>query len=349
MKKLSEYINESNLTREEVRKDYDSVEYLDTKAEKLEMAKKYGIESAKKDDIYCAILLKLREFRKTAVQFTDDDFSEFMRLSDYSLKRLPEYLSKESSTFVEAFRQYYFDRFMSKRLKSWIGMNPGNSAYGLSYADKDHIKYYNKILEFIANNTPKTRTAKDEIFDMLVNKFTELLEDYKKEYLKKVEEFAKKRFTEILPKDLEDYKSKRKEVRTKLDSIDWRSERSKYNETHKALESLDRKIFEITKLFEKYNEKTYSEVCVKEASEEFESNIKELASRIQKDELEVDKLTIKSIHDDPKVFNMKITDGVKNLYCRSIIAALGSSYMRPHYRFIITNRSKDDSHYFDED
>ena len=107
------------------------------------------------------------------------------------------------------------------------------------------------------------------------------------------------------------------------------------------------KIDKLSSILRKYTVKTYSEECVKKASEEFEASIKELSSRIMKDELEVDKLEVKSVHDDPKIFKMKITDGTKNLYCRSIIAALGSSYMIPHYRFIITNRSKDDTNYDD--
>ena len=348
MKSLSKYVNESILTKEEVRKDYDSVEYTDSKKEKQEFASKYGIDSVKKADIQNAILIKLRELRKSTSNFTEEDYYDFNRLIPDSLIKLPEYLKEENPKFVEWLQKYYLEHRMKGKLKNWIGINPGRDAnYSLSYADIYTVKFYNKILEFIANNTPKTRTSKDEIFDMLVNKFTELLANYKKEYLKRVEDFAKKRYSEILPKDLENYKEKRNELRTKIDAIDWRKERTKYNEIRKSLDSIDSKINQISKLFKKYTEKTYSELCVKEASEEFEDNIKVLSHKIQEEELEVDKLDVKSIHDDPKVFNMKISDGDKNLFCRSILAAEFSNYMRPHYRFIITNRSKDDYKYND--
>lgn len=348
MKTFTNFINENVSSKEEVRADYDKVDGLDTKKEKLEFAHKYGIESVKKADIQQAILLKLRDLRKSASVFDENDWYDFHRLLPDSLIKLPEYLKEENPKFVEWLQKYYLENRMKGKLKNWIGVNPGRDAnYSLSYADIYTVKFYNKILEFIANNTPKTRTAKDEIFDMLVNKFTNLLEDYKKEYLKRVETFAKNRYSEILPKELETLKEKRKASADRLEKIDWRKERSKFYEEQKVKDSISRKIEQITKLFEKYTEKTYSELCVKEAADEFEDNIKVLSHKIQEEELEVDKLDVKSIHDDPKVFNMKISDGNKNLFCRSVLAAEFSNYMRPHYRFIITNRSKDDSKYDD--
>ena len=348
MKSLSEYINETILTKEEVRKDYDVVDGLDTKKEKQEMASKYGVESVKKDEIKHAILLKLRELRKSASSFDEEDYRDFYRLLPDSLAKLPEYLAEENPKFVLFIKEYFLEHRIKGKLKNWIGINPGRDAnYSLSYADIHTIKFYNKILEFIANNTPKTRTVKDEIFDSLVNKFTDLLADYKEEYLKKVSAFAKKRYTEIFPKDLETLKQKRNESEKRLEKLDWRKDRREWDAEYKVKTSLNTKIERIVKLFDKYTEKEYIDECVNHATEEFESSIKELSDRIVKDELEVDKLEVKSVHDDPKIFKMKITDGTKNLYCRSIIAAEFSSVMIPHYRFIITNRTKDDSHYND--
>ena len=132
-----------------------------------------------------------------------------------------------------------------------------------------------------------------------------------------------------------------------MDKLDWRKDRVEYNREYEIHRKLSGKIERIVKFFEKYTEKEYIDECVENATEEFENNIKTLSDRIVKDELDIDKLEVKSVHDDPKVFNMKITDGTKNLFCRSILAAKYSSYMIPHFRFIITNRSKDDSHYND--
>ena len=349
MKKLSEYIAESGtLTKEEVRKDYSHIDSCDSKKEKQEYAAKYGVDSLKKDEIRYAMLLKLRELRKSASQFDEEDWYDFIHLEDHVITKLPEFLKAENSKFVLWLKDYYYKRFFekNKKLQNWIGMNPGNNVFGLSYADKDTIKFYNKILTFIADNTPKTRTAKDEIFDLLVGKFTELLAEYKEQYLKKVEAYAILKYKSI-PGDIEELKEKRQEEREKLDKLDWRKERYAYNEQYNVVDKLSKKIERLTSFLNKYTEKSYAEACVEKATEEFEDNIKILAHKIQDDELEVDKLEVKSIKDDPKVFKMKITDGTKNLYCRSVLAAEFSQYMIPHYRFIITNRSKDDSEYKD--
>ena len=349
MKNLNTYMTESQsiLTKEEIRKDYDKIDFCESMKEKLEYASKYGVDSKKKDEIRYAMLLKLRELRKNASQFDEEDWHDFYRLLPDSLSKLPEYLKEENPKFVTWIQQYYLEHRMKGKLKNWIGMNPGRDAnYYLSYADIHTIKFYNKILEFIASNTPKTRTAKDDIFDFLVNKFSELLEDYKKEYLKKVAAFASLKYKSI-PDDIDSLKEKLDECKKRLDALDWRKERNKWSEEIKLKDKLNTKIDKLENLLKKYTEKQYIDKCVEQATEDFENNIKVLASKIQEEELEVDKLEVKSVKDDPKVFKMKITDGTKNLYCRSILAAEFSNVMIPHYRFIITNRSKDDSNYKD--
>ena len=44
----------------------------------------------------------------------------------------------------------------------------------------------------------------------------------------------------------------------------------------------------------------------------------------------------------PKLFELEVTDGNITLYARSIWAAEWSDKMIPHFRFIITNKRKDD-------
>jgi hypothetical protein len=344
MKSLNQFVNESAISKEEAREDYGHVDGCDSKKDKQVFAEKYGCESLKKGDIQHAILLKLREIRKSSKSFDKEDYTDFMRLNDWTILKIADYLKEESSAFVNWLVEFYKEEILGKKLQNWIGQNP-NGAYMLSYADKDKIKRYNKIIEYAASITPKTRTAKDDIFDMLVNKFTELLKDYKEEYLKKVAAAAKQRYNIFIPETISFNKDLRKKLTAEIDKLDWRTHEwsKKMDERRK----LDNKIERLSKILSKYTEKTYTEYCVEEATREFEANIKELAFRIQKDELDVEKLVVKSVHDDPKVFKMKITDGQKNLFCRSIIAALNSEYMIPHYRFIITNRSKDDSAYDD--
>ena len=72
----------------------------------------------------------------------------------------------------------------------------------------------------------------------------------------------------------------------------------------------------------------------------FNRNIATLASRIMTQDFDFDKLEVTSISDDPKYFELQITDGKNNLYARSIYAAEFSEKMVPHFRFIITNKRK---------
>lgn len=51
-----------------------------------------------------------------------------------------------------------------------------------------------------------------------------------------------------------------------------------------------------------------------------------------------EKITVSNVKNEPKFFEMTITDGEKKLYCRSVLAAQFSEKMIPHFRFIMTER-----------
>ena len=55
-------------------------------------------------------------------------------------------------------------------------------------------------------------------------------------------------------------------------------------------------------------------------------------------EFEFSKIKVNSISNDPKLFELEVTDGNITLYARSIWAAEWSDKMIPHFRFIITNK-----------
>ena len=54
--------------------------------------------------------------------------------------------------------------------------------------------------------------------------------------------------------------------------------------------------------------------------------------------LNIENVTCQDVFDDPKFIEMRITDGERSLWCRSILAAEYSDKMIPHFRFIITER-----------
>ena len=323
-------------TREELRKDYDSAEWADN-SEKKALASKYGIQSLKKADIQKEILNQLREVRKTATSFDIEDVRDFFRLEPGVVK-IKDYLKEEGIEFVKYLKTHEEEYLKKHKLDKWIGF-PVSSGVPLSYADKDKLKRYAKITEYLVEAEPRPRTAKDEEFDRLVHKFTDLLADYKKEYLNRVKDYARERYNKTLPDKLKSLRDHYVDLKAEGGKLDWRTDRVAYDKNYDARRKTANQIDAIEKFFKKYAKLTdYVQDCEKNASDEFQDNIKTLSDRIMREELDTDKMTVKSVHDDPKVFNMKITDGTKNLYCRSILAAMFSSYMIPHYRFIITNR-----------
>ena len=337
VKKEEEPKQKARFTRQELRDDYSKVEWVDN-ADKKAIAAKYGVNSLKKADIQKAILVQLREVRKTATSFDLEDVRDFLHQEPGILK-IKDWLKEEGLAFVKYLKEHELEYLKKHKLDKWIGYPISNNMWGLSYSDKDALKRYAKITEYLEEATPRPRTAKDDIFDGLVRKFTDLLANYKDEYLGRVKDYARQRYNVTLPGRLQQYREKYKELQEESKRLDWRVDKEEYEENRKARVKLSNQIDAIEKFFNKYKKLTdYVADCEKIAKEEFEDNIKTLSARIMKEELDADKLVVKSVHDDPKVFNMKITDGTKNLYCRSILAAMYSAYMIPHYRFIITNR-----------
>ena len=54
--------------------------------------------------------------------------------------------------------------------------------------------------------------------------------------------------------------------------------------------------------------------------------------------LNVANIAISNVKNDPKFFEMMLSDGENKLYLRSVFAAQFSEKMIPHFRFIITER-----------
>ena len=328
----------SKFSRQELREDYDHVEGASSNDGKKFYAEKYGVNSMKKADIQAEILKQLREARKIAQDFDKEDVRDFFRL-DPGILKIKESLKEEGIGFVKFLKDYEFEYLKKRGLDKWIGMPISNNTWGLLYSDKDALKRYAKISEYLEEATPRPRTEKDKVFDALVTKFTNLLANYKKEYLERVRDYARERYNKTLPDKRETLQKIYAELKDKLSKLDWRKDREEYDKIYKRASKTRKQLDAIDGFFRRYPKLTdFIKGCEKDAGEEFEGNIRTLSDRIVNAELEIDKMVVKSVHSDPKVFNIKITDGTKNLYCRSILAAVGSAYMIPHYRFIITNR-----------
>ena len=164
------------------------------------------------------------------------------------------------------------------------------------------------------------------------------LEDFKTEYLKRVEAHASIDYDE-LPSVIESLTKKlivlRKEYEDKL------KETRNYNITwsyHQRVEKQERKISRKKSILKMYPTKeSFIAACLKDAELTFRGNVNALAMRVYEKNFVVEKIKVSNIKDDPKIFKLFIEDGTKKLYCRSILAAQFSDKIVPHFRFIMTD------------
>ena len=348
MKSIVEFIRESmnNFSKEELHADYQKVSDV-TGQEKKDLIAKYGVESKKAQDIKNRILEILRELRKEKKNFDKEDITDFLRLHDYVTTRMIEGLKEEAKEFSTYLKDYYFDRLKSRKLENYALTTSLNN-YRLSIADKDLIKTYQKISKAVDEINPtKEKLSEKEHFEMLNNRITELMQDFKVIYLKRIEEYAKKQYKyysseENLKKFIDAKEAAEKEVEKykEENNIRW----IKYNDykgrnLETNVDKARNKISQFKGFTKMYTtEKMYLDKCQKDGEHTFANNIAAISERLIKDNLNIDNLSITNVKNDPKFFEMIITDGNKKLYLRSVFAAQFSTKMIPHFRFIITER-----------
>lgn len=349
MKSIVEFIRESmnKFSKEELHADYQKVSDV-TGQEKKDLIAKYGVESKKAQDIKNRILEILRELRREKKNFDKEDITDFLRLHDYVTSRMIEGLKEEAKEFSTYLKDYYFERLKSRKLESWALVTSGLNNYRLSIADKDLIKTYQKISKAVDEINPtKEKLNEKEHFEMLNNRITELMQDFKVIYLKRIEEYAKKQYKyysseENLKKLIDAKEAAEKEVEKykEENNIRW----IKYNDykgrnLENNVDKARNKISQFKGFTKMYTtEKMYLDKCREDGEKTFANNIAAISERLIKDNLNIDNLSITNVKNDPKFFEMIITDGNKKLYLRSVFAAQFSTKMIPHFRFIITER-----------
>ena len=348
MKSIVEFIKESmnKFSKEELHADYKKASDV-TGQEKKDLIAKYGVESKKAQDIKNRILEILRELRKEKKNFDQEDITDFLRLHDYVTSRMIEGLKSEAKEFSIYLKDYYFNRLKSRKLDQYA-LSTSLSSYRFSIADKDLIKTYQKISKAVDEINPtKEKLSEKEHFEMLNNRITELMQDFKVIYLKRIEEYAKKQYKyysseENLKKliDAKDAAEKEVEKYKEENNIRW----IKYNDykgrnLETNVDKARNKISQFKGFTKMYTtEKMYLDKCQKDGEHTFANNIAAISERLIKDNLNIDNLSITNVKNDPKFFEMIITDGNKKLYLRSVFAAQFSTKMIPHFRFIITER-----------
>lgn len=337
MKNIIDYIKESY---EELKQDYTTADGASGN-EKKALSSKYGTANKVKD-IQRAILLKMREERHNRKEFTNDDVTNFTRL-DFPEKKLYDELGEEPIEFVRFYADYYLQLLKKRRLDKMVGQKL--NSYNSSISDRYAIKRYETILAYLtANDKTEEEKAKDKsdkeriemIKKNLIEKISNELEGFKNKIIEMTKRFSKKKYNNA-PKIIERCDKEISELEQTFDGKSFYSY-SKTNE-YKRIEEL-RKIKSREKIIlVKYpTYKEYEEACVNEAIHQFENNISAIADRVKEKGLNIENVTCQDVYDDPKFIEMRITDGERSLWCRSILAAEYSDKMIPHFRFIITER-----------
>ena len=310
-------------TKEELRRDYQEAGY-----DRKNLSIKYNT-FAKGKDIQEKINSILKEIRSTQTEFDIEDIRDWFR-SDPKVTKLSQYLDGEPIAFVKMLQADYESR--AKR--------GGNSIAG-KYA----CNMFDKITAWLneATKTDDQKAAEAELennIEELVSKLSSELADFKVRYLEKVHEAAGKRYARI-PTDIEALKNQRLAIEARYDAA--RKEKKGYNATWSIWsekEKVDNKIGRLNGILRMYSTvEEFQKFTVEEATKQFEYNVRGLADRLLDKKFIIEKITVSNVKNDPKFFEMTITDGEKKLYCRSVLAAQFSEKMIPHFRFIMTERN----------
>ena len=336
---LETYINESAFSVEELRSDYSKADGC-TGQDKKDLIAKYSVESKKAKDIQYAILVKLQELRKNKKSFDKDDLRDFRHMWESDTQMI-EQLKKESIDFAVFYRDNLFENLKKNKLEGYIGVK-GLNDYRLSISQKWQIKHYQKVAEFIKSEDPDTKAQKmkdEDLMSVLNKKLTEELEDFKAEYLKKVEESSNKAYDrlpgeiksmqETLDNMKKNFEERKKEIKGYM--ARWNAE--------EPIRKYEKKLSQKKAIIRMYaTKKSFVDACLKDAEKTFKGNVDALTHRVYEKKFDVENIKVSNVKNDPKIFQLLIDDGNKKLYCRSILAAEFSDKMIPHFRFIMTER-----------
>ena len=356
MKGLVTYINETidsnnvkylGYSMEAMIADYDILDDYPTMAQKKEIALKYGIESKKVKEIEHEILLQMRALRFEKKEFDNMDVRFYYRLD------VPEKtkLQAESTEFVMFLKDRFFKRMQERKLDKKVSLAKIKDwNYHLSWADRSLILDYLKCIDILDSrdvNKIETKKAKEEIIEGIRLQLVSQTKEFYEQYLNDAEAWAANTY-DSAPKRLEYLTEKRRNLKIKMDEVTERLKsehgwRYVYEPEYKELEEsnsrLSKSINELKMILNK-TKVDFIRENREDAENTFNRNIANLAEKLYAKEFEFSKITVNSISNDPKLFELEVTDGNITLYARSIWAAEWSDKMIPHFRFIITNRRK---------
>lgn len=303
----------AELTEEEMSADYDKVQWADN-AEKKELAKKYSIDTRKGAEIAAEILRGIQEKRKAKDAFTQDDLRWWWRQypNTGTFATMKKALDDESEVFVNFVAGEYkksYDKVMSQR--------------SLSMADKARITDYNNVVRYLNEK----KNSEDKGLQTLIKNLTIQTDAFKTKYINDTEKYA----ISVWERARDKYAAAEDEY-IQLH----RNHGIPYNEKKDRMNELD-KIMRKNSISRQSKESFVSRVVV-DARRTFEADIRGIADRIRQKGIDESKIEVKPLQVGGVGIDMMIGDEKRALYARAIVAALNSVYMRPHYRFIITEK-----------
>lgn len=351
MKDITTYISQSSqFTNEEMMEDIKKVRDAYELKDKKAIADKYGIQSKKISEIERGILLKAAEARMTRKQFDKLDVQMFRMLSNYvdMYNKLAEYLENEPEAFVIYMKEYYEGLLKEDNTLQYLGYRLSDLKYRLSYNKICTLKYYQSIVKYLEENGTSTadkRSAKQKATELILSKLDEQLEDFKQHLLDQIEDQAKnywQRLTDNLSKYKEEYLAAEKEFDDFHNDRTNRFSLPEVRKEYARLENIKNQASQIyhnaNYIIKKYTKEAYGKYCREEGRKEYEYKKHNMAEKIVERDFDYANITFSNVKRDPKGIEMMISDGVKKVYARSIIAAEFSEKVICHFRFILTDR-----------
>lgn len=356
MKGIVTYINETidfnnikylGYSMQEMIADYNILDDYPTMTQKKELALKYGIESKKVKEIEHEILLQMRALRFNKKEFDNTDVRFYYRLD------VPEKtkLEGECTQFIMFLKDYFFKRMQERKLDKKVSLAKIRDwNYHMTSADRSLILDYLKCIDVLDSrdaNKIDTKKAKEEVIEGIRLQLVSQTKEFYEQYLEDAEVWATKTY-DSAPERLKYVSQKKRDLEIKLGIVEKRlkAERGwgylydpEYKELSRIVNKLSKSINELKMILNK-TKNDFIQENKENAENTFNHNIANLAEKLYAKEFEFSKITVNSISNDPKLFELEVTDGNITLYARSIWAAEWSDKMIPHFRFIITNKRK---------
>ncbi len=311
--------------RNELIADYTLLNDYPSMNEKKALAAKYGIESKKAKEIQEMVLVAMRGERKTRTEFDEIDLRYFSRfeIPETYAKAVP-YYELESIEFLNYVLNIYWGNIVEKKLENKISL-ANSRGYGICAAHKYIIKRYLNLKRYLEEIKPENiekKRSDEEINNVIRNILLVEMKPLHDNYIERITAWANKSYVSIIKTKTESAKE-----------LDFLPKDVKYNIWKPIKNKYDRAVA-LLRRFDTIDK--YVAYTVESAEREYMNDVNEVTLRIRKKELDYDNIKVINVYNDPKFFELTITDGNKSLHARSIWAAEYSEKVTAHYRFIIT-------------